>query len=111
MDKIIPLFAFLIAATSLEATGDALVRLGINQNQWMARSLLFVAGAILLFGYGVSVNLAPVDFGRVVGLYIAILFIMWQIINFLVFRAAPVPPVIVGGLLIVVGGAIVTLWK
>ena len=111
MDKIIPLFAFLIAATSLEATGDALVRLGINQNQWMARSLLFVAGAILLFGYGVSVNLAPVDFGRVVGLYIAILFIMWQIINFLVFRAAPVPPVTVGGLLIVVGGAIVTLWK
>jgi hypothetical protein len=36
MDKIISLFAFLIAATSLEATGDALVGLGINQSQWMA---------------------------------------------------------------------------
>jgi small multidrug resistance family-3 protein len=110
MDKI-PLFGFLIMATALEAMGDALVRLGINQDQWGARSLLFVAGAILLFGYGISVNLAPVDFGRVVGLYIAFLFVMWQIANFIVFRVTPVTPVIVGGALIVVGGAVVTLWK
>src|SRR5262252_9766552 len=105
MDKIIPLFAFLIAATSLEATGDALVRLGINQNQWMARSLLFVAGAILLFGYGVSVNLAPVDFGRVVGLYIAILFIMWQFLNFIFFNSLPTLQIWLGGTLVVSGGA------
>jgi hypothetical protein len=85
MDKIV-LLGFLIAATSLEATGDALVRLGINQNQWLVRCLLFVAGAILLFGYGLSVNLAPVDFGRVVGLYIAMLFIMWQTVNWIAFR-------------------------
>jgi hypothetical protein len=110
MDKI-ALFAFLIAATSLEATGDAIVRLGLAQNQWGVRSLLFIVGAILLFGYGLSVNLAPVDFGRVVGLYIAILFIMWQAINFIVFQVTPVTPVIIGGLLIVVGGAIVTLWR
>jgi hypothetical protein len=76
-----------------------------------ALSLLFIAGAILLFGYGLSVNLAPVDFGRVVGLYVAILFIMWQVINFIVFQVTPVAPVIVGGLLIVVGGAVVTLWR
>jgi hypothetical protein len=76
-----------------------------------ALSLLFIAGAILLFGYGLSVNLAPVDFGRVVGLYVAILFIMWQVINFIVFQVTPVAPIIVGGLLIVVGGAVVTLWR
>jgi hypothetical protein len=111
MDKIIPLLGFLIAATSLEAIGDALVRLGINQMQLGMRSLLFGVGAILLFGYGVSVNLAPVDFGRVVGLYIATLFVMWQMVNFIVFRVTPVTPVIVGGLLIVAGGAVVTLWK
>jgi hypothetical protein len=111
MIKMIPLFGFLVTATALEAVGDALVRLGINQNQWGVRFLLFIAGAVLLFGYGLSVNLAPVDFGRVVGLYIATLFVMWQIVNFIVFRVAPVAPVIVGGLLIVVGGAVVTLWK
>ena len=110
MDKI-ALLGFLIAATSLEVTGDAVVRLGINQNQWMVRSLLFVAGAILLFGYGLSVNLAPVDFSRVVGLYIAMLFIMWQVVSFVVFQVTPVAPVLIGGLLIVVGGTIVTLWK
>jgi small multidrug resistance family-3 protein len=77
----------------------------------MARCLLFVAGAILLFGYGLSVNLAPVDFGRVVGLYIAMLFIMWQAVNWVVFQVSPVAPVIIGGLFIVIGGTIVTLWK
>jgi hypothetical protein len=110
MEKI-TLFGFLIAATVLEATGDALIRLGINQNQTTLRALLFLAGAILLFGYGVSVNLPPVAFGRIVGLYIATLFIVWQIINFIVFRVAPTTPVVVGGLLIVAGGSIVTLWK
>jgi small multidrug resistance family-3 protein len=110
MDKI-ALLEFLIIATSLEAIGNSVLRLGINQNQWMARSLLFVAGAILLFGYSLSVNLAPVDFNRVVGLYISMLFIMWQVVSFVVFQVTPVAPVIVGGLLIVVGGAIVTLWK
>ena len=110
MDKL-SLFAFLIAATALEATGDALVRLGLGQNHWVLRSLLFVAGTILLFGYGLSVNLAPVDFGRVVGLYIAMLFIVWQAVNWVVFQTAPVTPVIVGGVFIIAGGAIVTLWK
>ena len=110
MDKI-ALFGFLIIATTLEATGDAFVRLGINQNQMALRVLLFLAGVILLFGYGVSVNLPAVAFGRVVGLYISTLFIVWQVVNFIVFRAAPTTPIIVGGLLIVAGGSIVTLWK
>ena len=110
MDKI-TLFGFLIVATSLEAVGDAVVRLGINQSAWMLRGLLFAVGAILLFGYGLSVNLAPVEFGRVVGLYIATLFVIWQLVNWVVFESPPVAPIFVGGALIVAGGAIVTFWK
>lgn len=110
MDKI-ALVGFLIVATSFEAVGDAVVRMGIAQNAWLPRCLLFAAGAILLFGYGLSVNLAPVEFGRVVGLYVTTLFIVWQLVNWIVFRSPPVAPVLVGGLLIVVGGAVVTLWK
>jgi len=110
MDKI-ALVGFLIVATSLEAVGDAVVRMGIAQNAWLPRCLLFLAGAVLLFGYGLSVNLAPVEFGRVVGLYIAMLFIVWQIVNWIVFRSLPDAPIFVGGVLIIVGGAIVTLWK
>jgi hypothetical protein len=110
MDKI-TLFGFLIVATSLEAVGDAVVRLGINQSAWMLRGPLFAAGAVLLFGYGLSVNLAPVEFGRVAGLYIATLFVVWQLVNWIVFRSPPVAPILVGGALIVAGGAIVTFWK
>lgn len=110
MDRI-ALFGFLIVATTMEATGDALIRLGIDQNRGAMRLLLFLAGAVLLFGYGVTVNLPPVAFGRVVGLYIATLFIVWQVVNSIIFRVAPAPPVIIGGLFIIVGGAIVTLWK
>jgi len=110
MDKI-ALVGFLIVATSLEAVGDAVVRMGIAQNAWLPRCLLFVTGAVLLFGYGLSVNLAPVEFGRVVGLYIAMLFIVWQIVNWIVFRSLPDAPVFVGGVLIIIGGAVVTFWK
>jgi small multidrug resistance family-3 protein len=78
---------------------------------WLPRGAFFAAGAALLFGYGLSLNLAPVEFSRVVGLYIAILFVMWQVVNLIVFRSTPAPPVLIGGVLIVVGGAIVTLWK
>jgi hypothetical protein len=60
---------------------------------------------------GVSLNLAPVEFSRVVGLYIAILFVMWQVVNLVVFHDPPAAAVIVGGVFIVFGGALVTFWR
>ncbi len=43
--------------------------------------------------YGSFLNLAPLEFGRVVGLYIATLFVVWQVINFVVFRSVPTLPI------------------
>jgi hypothetical protein len=105
------IFLFLFLATSLETFGDAIVRIGIGQAAWLPRSALFVGGAILLFGYGLSLNLAPIEFGRVVGLYIATLFIVWQVVNFIVFRTLPDAPILTGGAMIVGGGLIVTFWN
>jgi hypothetical protein len=105
------IFLFLIAATALETLGDAIVRLGLGETAWLPRGAFFAAGAALLFGYGLSLNLAPIEFSRVVGLYIAILFIMWQVVNLAVFRIPPAISVVAGGALIVLGGAIVTFWK
>jgi small multidrug resistance family-3 protein len=102
---------FLIVATTLEVSGDAIVRMGIYQHAGLMRVGLFVVGAALLFGYGSALNLAPLEFGQVVGLYIATLFVIWQIINYIAFRAVPSLPILVGGLFIVVGGSIVTFWK
>lgn len=105
------IFLFLLAATVLETFGDAIVRVGIGQSAWLPRSGLFVAGGLLLFGYGVFLNLAPVEFNRVVGLYIATLFVVWQVVNLIVFRSTPGMPVLFGGALIVAGGLIVTFWE
>jgi small multidrug resistance family-3 protein len=101
---------FLLIATTLEVSGDAVVRIAIYNHVGLARGLLFLAGAALLFGYGTFLNLAPLEFGRVVGLYIATLFVVWQLINFIAFRAVPSPPILLGGALIVAGGAIITFW-
>jgi hypothetical protein len=110
MEKLV-IVGFLIAACTLEAGGDAIVRIGLNQQAPGLRALLFLTGAALLFGYGLMLNLAPLEFGRVVGIYVATLFIVWQAINFIVFQSLPSLPVLVGGLLIVAGGAIVAFWE
>jgi hypothetical protein len=72
---------------------------------------LFLAGTALLFAYGLTLNLAPIEFGRVVGVYVAILFVVWQIVSFIAFRSVPSIPTLVGGTLILVGGSIVALWE
>lgn len=100
----------LIIATSLEVTGDALVRIGLGRNLAAVKGAYFLAGAVLLFGYGFTLNTAPLEFHKVVGIYIAILFIVWQIISYLVFRSLPTVPILIGGTLIVAGGLIVAFW-
>lgn len=107
----LPMLVLLLIATTLEVSGDALVRLGLHEHIGSARIGLFLAGAVLLFGYGTVLNLAPVEFGKVVGLYIATLFVVWQVINFVVFRAVPTLPILVGGVLVIAGGAIITFWR
>ncbi len=101
----------LLIATTLEVSGDAVVRMAIFNHTGPQRIALFAAGAALLFGYGSFLNLAPVNFGRVVGLYVAILFIVWQVINYIAFRATPTLPILVGGTLLIAGGAIITFWR
>jgi small multidrug resistance family-3 protein len=110
---ILQTIAFLVAATVLETCGDAVVRLALYGHPGLsvARVGLFVLGAVLLFGYGTFLNLAPLEFREVVGLYIATLFIVWQAINFAFFRTLPTLPILVGGSLIVLGGTIVSFWK
>ena len=102
---------FLLVATTLEVTGDALVRLAIYKHVGLARIAFGLIGAVLLLGYGISLNFAPLEFRQVVGLYIATLFIVWQVINAIVFRTFPNVPIALGGALIVAGGLIVTFWK
>jgi small multidrug resistance family-3 protein len=50
-------------------------------------------------------------FERVVGLYIATLFLVWQVVSFFTFRTIPSSPIVIGGALIVIGGLLVTFWS
>lgn len=104
-------FLFVLAATVLEASGDAIVRIALHHPSMPVRIALFLAGFALLALYGTSLNLAPVEFASVTGLYVAVLFVVFQITNYAFFRVLPTPAVLTGGTLIVTGGLIVSLWK
>ena len=110
LQNIHPVF-FLLLATIFEVSGDAIIRMCVYNHTGTARIGFALIGTILLFGYGLFLNLAPVEFSQVVGLYIATLFIIWQIINYIAFKSVPSLPIILGGLLVVSGGLIITFWK
>lgn len=85
--------------------------MGIASSLLRVKLLYFIGGAVLLFGYGFALNSAPIAFEKVVGIYIATLFVMWQLIAFVMFRAVPSLPNLVEGTLIVAGGLIVAFWR
>jgi drug/metabolite transporter superfamily protein YnfA len=94
----------LLAAALLEVGGDALTRMGLR-----GRPVWLIAGALVLFIYGVVVNQGRFDFGRLMGVYIAVFFLVSQIIAFAFFRDVPDYKTLAGGLLIVTGGAVIML--
>ena len=105
------LMLFVFLATVFEATGDAVVRVAIGHPSFAGRIGLFALGTALLGLYGTSLNLAPVDFATVTGAYIATLFVVFQITNYVFFGAMPTMGVLVGGALIVAGGVVVSVWR
>ena len=88
----------------LEVGGDALIRIGLRGPGYS-----IVAGALTLFAYGVVVNLSGVDFNRLMGIYIAVFFIVSQVISFILFKQIPDDRIILGGGFIVTGGLVILL--
>jgi len=107
---VFPALLLLTLAAFLESGGDALVRKGLIAGG-VPRGLWFVAGAVVLFVYGVVVNLPNWDFGRMLGVYVALFFVAAQVIAYLVFHQPPSLPVLVGGAFILAGGLIMTFWQ
>ena len=93
--------SILFAAAILEVGGDALIRLGLHGTRgWIA------AGAVVLTAYGLIVNQGKLDFGRLMGVYIAVFFVVSQIIAFAIFRQIPGRTTILGGAFVVIGGIV-----
>src|ERR1700722_5968916 len=102
---LLPLFL----AALLEAGGDAIVRPGLRSTATVPRVLFFLAGAIVLFSYGWTVNIPAWDFGRLIGVYIVFFFLVAQIIAWIVFDQKPSRAVLIGGGFITIGGLIISL--
>jgi small multidrug resistance family-3 protein len=105
------ILAVLTLAAALEAGGDALVRGGLHAPAWPVRLGWFAAGGAVLFAYGVTINSPNWDFGRLLGVYVALFFVMAQIINLLAFGQKPGLPIFCGGALIIAGGLLITFWR
>jgi drug/metabolite transporter (DMT)-like permease len=98
--------SILLFAAVLEAGGDALIRSGMQTSVILLRVGLFAAGASTLFLYGLLVNAAPWDFGRLIGIYVVFFFLVAQVVAWATFRETPSAAVLAGGALIVLGGLI-----
>ena len=100
------LVALLVVSALLEVGGDAGMRKGLEGKQ-----AGFVIGALLLVSYGLIVNLSKLDFSKLMGIYIAIFFVVSQALAVLVFKEKIHTPVLIGGALIVAGGCVMTFWR
>jgi hypothetical protein len=94
----------LVLASILEVGGDALVRIGLHSYGYS-----LAAGAFALVAYGVLVNQSGVDFNRLMGIYIAVFFVVSQVISLIFFKQVPDDRLLLGGGFIVTGGLVILL--
>jgi hypothetical protein len=99
---ILKTLAILILAAALEVGGDALVRIGLHSYGYP-----LAAGAFALFAYGVLVNQSGVDFNRLMGIYIAVFFVVSQVVSLILFKQLPDDRILLGGGFIVTGGLLI----
>ena len=105
-----PSLIWLLLAAVLEAAGDALIRSGLR-GSGAARLAWFAAGAVVLFSYGYAVNTPRWDFGRLLGVYVTLFFLVAQMIGWIFFHETPGRGIVVGGALLLAGGAVMTWWR
>jgi drug/metabolite transporter (DMT)-like permease len=108
-----PIGAFLVLALAayLEVQGDACFQSGLYHASGAKRLGWFVLGALVLVGYSLFLNASKVDFGKLLGIYVVLFFLVAQIVARLQFHQSPTRPIYLGGALIVLGGLIMSFWK
>jgi hypothetical protein len=104
-------FALLTVAAFLEAFGDSLFQSGIYRSAGATRGVFFISGAIVLALYGFTVNIPHWDFGRLLGAYVVLFFLVAQILAKVRFHQSPTMPIYLGGSLITTGGIIIAFWR
>jgi hypothetical protein len=101
----------LTLAAFLEAFGDSLFQSGLYRSTGVARGLFFICGAVVLALDGGTVNSPQGEFGKLLGIYVVLFFLVAQVLAKLRFNQAPTTPIYVGGSLIAAGGIIIAFWR
>jgi small multidrug resistance family-3 protein len=104
-------FAVLALAAYLEVYGDACFSSGLYQASGLRRACWFAVGAAVLVAYSLFLNSSQIDFGKLLGIYVVLFFVVAQLVARFKFHQSATPPIYVGGALIVAGGLVMTLWK
>ena len=104
-------FVLLLVAATLEVLGDAFFQSAVHRSSGLWRWIFLVAGGGTLSLYGLMVNLPGWDFGKLLGVYVVFFFFVAQIAARLRFNQPTSLPTLVGGLMIVAGGAVISFWK
>lgn len=98
-------------AAFLEVFGDSFFQAGLHHATGSARLCSFASGIAILAFYGFTVNVPRWDFGRLLGVYVALFFVVAQVVAKIRFDQTPTTPIYVGGTLILAGGGIIAFWK
>ncbi len=97
----------LFLAAALEALGDSCFQSGLHRSAGLDRVWYALGGALALILYGTLLNIAPWKFGKLLGIYVVFFFVVAQALAWLRFGEVPTRPMVIGGSLIVAGGAII----
>jgi hypothetical protein len=108
-----PLGAFVVLslAAYLEVQGDACFQSGLYRASGGKQVGWFVIGTVVLVCYSLFLNSSRIDFGKLLGVYVVLFFIVAQIVAKLQFHQSPTKPIYVGGAFVAMGGLIMTFWK
>lgn len=101
----------LAIAALFEAWGDSCFQAGFYRTAGSMRVLMLIAGTVVLALYGSTVNIPRWDFGKLLGIYMVLFFVAAQLVAKIRFGQSPTPPIYLGGAFIVIGGAVMTLWR
>jgi hypothetical protein len=101
----------LALAAYLEVQGDACFQAGLYNSSGPKQIGWFIAGTIILVCYSLFLNSSRIDFGRLLGIYVVLFFLVSQVVAKVQFHQTPSKPVYLGGTVVVIGGLIMGLWK
>lgn len=101
----------LVLAAYLEVQGDACFQSALYHASGARRIGWMLVGTLVLVFYSLLLNSSRIDFGRLLGIYVVLFFLVAQVISAIQFHKAPGKPIYFGGVLIMLGGLIMTVWN